>query len=431
MIIDFILKSFTVFFIRGFGATAAFLLTLFVSNTTDATQAGLFMYASAIIVLFGSLISCGAPIAILKMVSANSDDDWDTINHDFSFVLMLTCLIGAGCIIALTILPKYISSLLGVPGITRIIPFIGLGIIAFSLMELFANALQGRHKSILASSVQNVITPASFIALLSLFYLIEIKLTSLSLIIIYVVCIFISLIIAVLVWFKYKSANFCFNSNFRPELKTSMSALFVMILMAQCVQWAGQLATGKYLPPADIAYFASAQRTAMLASFVLIAVNLIVAPKFASAFSKGNLNKVNHLSRLSSRLMILMATPVLIFMMLLPEFLMSLFGDEYIVAAPLLQIMAIGQFINVITGSVGYLLNMTNHEKDMRNVVLFSGPLAIVLAFVLTKEYGLIGAAYATAIALATQNLLAVVMVKKRLGFNSLNIFRKIADDLD
>ena len=87
---------------------------------------------------------------------------------------------------------------------------------------------------------------------------------------------------------------------------------------------------------------------------------------------------------------------------------------------------AVGQVINVITGSVGYLLNMTGHEKDMRNVVLFSGPLAIVLAFSLTSHFGLMGAAYATAISVATQNLLAVWMVKKRLGFNTLNIFRKV-----
>jgi len=163
----------------------------------------------------------------------------------------------------------------------------------------------------------------------------------------------------------------------------------------------------------------------MLASFVLIAVNLVVAPKFAKAFADGRQGEVNHLSRLSSRLMLLMAVPVLLVMLLFPKFLMGLFGEGYVVAAPLLQIMAVGQFVNVFTGSVGYLLTMTSHEKDLRNVVLFSGPLAVVLAFVLTKEYGLMGAAYATAISIATQNLLAVYMVKKRLGFNTLNVFRR------
>jgi len=191
------------------------------------------------------------------------------------------------------------------------------------------------------------------------------------------------------------------------------------------VQWAGQFAAARYLDSHQIAYFASAHRTALLAGFVLIAVNLVVAPKFAYAFSKGLQADVRSLSLTSSKLMIVMASPVLLVMLLFPESLMRLFGDEYVIAAPLLQIMAVGQFINVVTGSVAYLLTMTNHEKDFRNVVLFSGPLAIVLAFYLTKEFGLIGAAYATAISVATQNLLAVYMVKKRLGFNTLNLFRK------
>lgn len=71
--------------------------------------------------------------------------------------------------------------------------------------------------------------------------------------------------------------------------------------------------------------------------------------------------------------MIALAVPVLAFMVFFPEFLMGLFGEEYKVAAPLLQILAIGQFINVITGSVGYLLNMTGHEKTCVMLCCFLG----------------------------------------------------------
>jgi O-antigen/teichoic acid export membrane protein len=122
--------------------------------------------------------------------------------------------------------------------------------------------------------------------------------------------------------------------------------------------------------------------------------------------------------------MLLFATPVLIIMLCVPHFFMGLFGEEYKQAAPLLQILIIGQFINVITGSVGFLLNMSGHEKDMRNVVFISGSLAVVLSLILIPLYGVTGAAIATAIALASQNLLAVYKVKQRLGFNTLNIFK-------
>jgi O-antigen/teichoic acid export membrane protein len=66
---------------------------------------------------------------------------------------------------------------------------------------------------------------------------------------------------------------------------------------------------------------------------------------------------------------------------------------------------------------------MTDHEKNMLNVVFFSGPLALALGLALTPIYGATGAAVATAIALASQKLIAVYMVKKHLGFNTLKLW--------
>ena len=175
----------------------------------------------------------------------------------------------------------------------------------------------------------------------------------------------------------------------------------------------------------SVAFFSVAQRVAMLTSFVLIAVNIVAAPRFAASAKQGKPEELRATSLLCSRLMIVLATPVLVFMLVFPEFILSFFGAEYKQASLILQILVIGQFINVVTGSVGFLLNMTGHEKDMRNVVLFSGPLALILGFLLTPIYGATGAAIATAIALASQNLIAVYMVKKRLGFNTLNFWRQ------
>jgi len=121
-----------------------------------------------------------------------------------------------------------------------------------------------------------------------------------------------------------------------------------------------------------------------------------------------------------------MATPVLFVMLVFPSLIMVNFGGGYIVSSPLLQVMVVGQFVNVATGSVGYLLTMTNHEKDFRNVVFISGVVSLPLAFILTKEYGALGASYATAFSISIQSLLAAYMVKIRLGFNSLNIFRRV-----
>jgi O-antigen/teichoic acid export membrane protein len=66
--------------------------------------------------------------------------------------------------------------------------------------------------------------------------------------------------------------------------------------------------------------------------------------------------------------------------------------------------------VNAITGSVGYLLAMSGHEKDYCNVVLVSGSLAVILALVLTPWFGATGAAIATALAVASQNFLSMFL---------------------
>jgi O-antigen/teichoic acid export membrane protein len=123
--------------------------------------------------------------------------------------------------------------------------------------------------------------------------------------------------------------------------------------------------------------------------------------------------------------MLLAAAPVVTLMVCFPHWLMWLFGDEFVAGAPLLRILAIGQFINVATGSVGYLLMMTGHEKDMRNSLLVVAPCSILLSLWLIPLYGATGAAVATALAIAGQNLLAVFWVRRRLGFNTLAIWRR------
>ena len=111
-------------------------------------------------------------------------------------------------------------------------------------------------------------------------------------------------------------------------------------------------------------------------------------------------------------------------MLLFPNQIMGIFGKQFINGSNLLQILSVGQFINVATGAVSYLLMMSGFEKDLRNIVVLSGILSLCVTFSLTKFYGIVGAAYATTCTVLLQNLLAVGMVKKRLGFNMLAFWK-------
>ena len=103
-----------------------------------------------------------------------------------------------------------------------------------------------------------------------------------------------------------------------------------------------------------------------------------------------------------------------------PEKILSYFGNEYTYGAKYLTVIGFGQFVSAITGSVTFLLMMTGHERDMRNITIISGLSALIFTYSLTSLFGALGNSIGTALGVILQNLLAVFFVKKRLGFNTL-----------
>ena len=82
----------------------------------------------------------------------------------------------------------------------------------------------------------------------------------------------------------------------------------------------------------------------------------------------------------------------------------------------MLVVLAIGQFINVSTGSVGFVLIMAGNERLARNNTLLAATVSLVLNVLLIPPLGALGAAIATAASIASLNLSAAYLVKRRLG---------------
>lgn len=153
----------------------------------------------------------------------------------------------------------------------------------------------------------------------------------------------------------------------------------------------------------------------MLVAFFLTSINTIAAPKFASLYVKGEMQALSKTARQSSALMVLAVAPMLAIMMVFPEPILRLFGPDFVTGAPLLRLLSIGQFINVATGSVGYLLMMTGHERTLRLNITLATAVNLWLCLWLIPKMGPFGAAIATAVPLALMNLLSAYFVYTKL----------------
>jgi O-antigen/teichoic acid export membrane protein len=199
-------------------------------------------------------------------------------------------------------------------------------------------------------------------------------------------------------------------------LLSSSTPLLIGTLMQLVMQLSGTFMLGIWSDNADVSQFAVALRTAALIGFALLAVKTIAQPKFAELYASGDMKTLAATSQKSTLLMTACSAPVFLVFVIAPEFVMSAFGSDFSGGARTLQILSVGQFVNVATGAVGVLLVMTGHEHQFRNIQVITAALVLALNVVLIPTHGAVGAAIAAASALIVQNILFGYFVWTKLG---------------
>ena len=148
------------------------------------------------------------------------------------------------------------------------------------------------------------------------------------------------------------------------------------------------------------------------------AVNAIVAPMIAEHHHRNETARVQEVATYAARLAFAITVPLAIGVILFGRPILALFSQEFTVAWEALAILGAGMILNVLSGSVGLLMTMTNHQNAASRVLGGAAVLNIGLNAVLIPLYGMIGAAIATALTTALWNIVLVVLVRRRLGIH-------------
>jgi O-antigen/teichoic acid export membrane protein len=186
-------------------------------------------------------------------------------------------------------------------------------------------------------------------------------------------------------------------------------------------QQASILLQGVFLPDASIGIYRIASQVAVLASFGLTTINLVLTPRFATLYAQGDLARLQRLVTASAR--VILAFNLLLtvgFIIWGKSFLALAFGTAYAAGYTPLMILLVGQLINSGAGSVGLLLNMSGHERETARGMTIAAILNVGLNLLLLPRLGINGSAIATSSSLIIWNILLWWVVRKKLGINSL-----------
>jgi O-antigen/teichoic acid export membrane protein len=166
----------------------------------------------------------------------------------------------------------------------------------------------------------------------------------------------------------------------------------------------------------EVAIYNIANRMAELLTFMLIAVGVTIAPTVAELWARGEVARMQRVLRKSVRVVAFVSIPLAIGLVIFGRSVLRIFGPEFAQGYKALVILTGGQLVNTLAGSVGLILVMTNHERDVIIAHALSLCLILSLSSVLIPWWGIEGTAIARSASLICWNVLLVFRVHARLG---------------
>ena len=171
--------------------------------------------------------------------------------------------------------------------------------------------------------------------------------------------------------------------------------------------------------PATVAVYFAAAKTMSLVMFVHYAVGSAMASRFAALHARGDRAGLEVAVRDGVRWTFWPSFAGAIAILALGGPLLSLFGPTFADGYPVMAILVLGFLARSATGPAEILLNMIGEQRAAAWAMARGAIIGLGLNLVLVPWFGMIGAAIATASALALVGLLNARAVKAHLGLDA------------
>lgn len=425
----------TAFGIQVAGAGLAVLFNIFLARSIGVDGVGLYFLAVTIIDIGATVSRLGLETAGLRFASvAYGQGDRATLAALYRRCMGLTLATGIAIAFPIWLIVAH-SSLGGAlaPELRAKFPVMLCAVAPLALLIVQAEFLKSINASGSGTFSYSVMPPLLLLTGGAVLWLTS-EITLRAVFSLYVVAAVGALTVAAIIWNRSLPGLWRQRGTFemRLLLQTSMPML-VITGMTLVMGWTDILALGIWSGAREVGVYGIAMRIALLTTFVLSAVNVVVAPQFATLHAAGDIAGIKRVAQRSAFWIQIVAVPMILVLVTVPDLVLQVFGPEFREGAWPLRILAFGQLVNLATGPVGTILVMTGHERIVRNSMAKSAALNLVGNLVLVPAYGAIGAAASTALALAFMNVALWVNVRNRLSFSTLDCsaWRKVVRCFD
>jgi O-antigen/teichoic acid export membrane protein len=402
------------FVLQVAAAAALLLMHSVVARVVGAEQYGIFSYALLISSFMTVVTTLGLPTGSLRYVAEyNEKRDWKRLAGLLVRSLQLVLITSLTAAAAIAALQGFVRSSALAQGFyygAAILPLVALGFWRSAAIR----GLQHIRASIVP---EDILRPTLVIC--GCFVLAQIAPAPRAGTVIGVFIVAAIVTLAVGFWWFWKSLPRQVTSNTpRYEtatwLRTSLPILSGAVLQ-EIISRADVFMLGLFGTMEATGLYSAAARVSLLNAFALKVVDVVVAPKMAAAFHTNRLGEMRAILKRGTLLSTLGAVPLFVPMMLWPELILGLFGDEFRKASSLLRILAFGQLITAVTGPVGYALLMTGQQRTFAKIMALSAAMNLAGNAFFVPRFGALGAALVTCLTVVFLNVSLYFGVRKKL----------------
>ena len=187
-------------------------------------------------------------------------------------------------------------------------------------------------------------------------------------------------------------------------------------LFSQLLFWTDLFVLTRYVDAGEYGVYSAALRAGQVIVLFLTSVSLMFSPYVADLHNRGETARLDKLFKTLTRWTIAATMPLFLVLAIAPDAALRLFGPGFSGGETALLIVLAGQFINIATGSVGFVLIMVG--RTGWDLVVYAASLALnlSLAFWLCPRYGMEGAAIANAVTFALSKWARLALVRRFVG---------------
>ncbi|MEC8333428.1 MAG: MATE family efflux transporter [Verrucomicrobiota bacterium] len=404
------------FVARGVAAVGGIVLFIVLGRLYGADGVGVFAIAQSIYLGAGILARYGMDNALMRYVG--QDPTASSVPVYLRWALIKSTFLSIASAVLVFLLRGQFALWFNAPMLVEILPGIALAIPPFTVSFVLAGFMKGIRKPASACLLENggiALVATLLVLVFDRISTAGIAMTGWSMAA--AAC----LVLAQGLWqvrsyIKSKHAGVGVNSVDPGAFNSSSNTFFVMSMAGFMQNVVGIIIAGSLLSSSELGLFKVAERTAALIGFTLLVLNSVLPPRFSSLYQSREITSLEKLAKIGILLGLILSAPLLLVFFIIPEYVLSLYGEAFVNASLILCIIAVSQAVNVATGPASQLLNMTGNEQLMKKIALCTNAVGLLLYLILIPFFGGIGAALALSFVLVFENLITLFYVRRILG---------------